>query len=53
MHSHSSFVVSSLLGDGNFSLLHYIWTGSGAHPASYAMGTRSSFPGSKVARARS
>jgi hypothetical protein len=27
-------------GAGNFSLLHCLQTGSGAHPASYPMGTR-------------
>jgi len=30
---------------------HCIQTGSGAHPASYPMGTRGSFLGGKVARA--
>jgi hypothetical protein len=30
---------------GNFSLHHRVQTGSGAHPASYPMGTRDSFPG--------
>jgi hypothetical protein len=29
---------------GNFSLHHRIQTGSGAHPASYPMGTKGSFP---------
>jgi hypothetical protein len=33
------------------SLLHVVQTGSGAHPASYSMGTGGSFPGAKVARA--
>jgi hypothetical protein len=37
-------------GDGNFSLSHHVQDGSGAHPASYPMGTRGSFPGGKVAR---
>jgi len=36
---------------GNFSLHHRIQTASGAHPASYPMGTRGSFPGIKAARA--
>jgi hypothetical protein len=42
----------SMLGrdnDGSFSLLHRVQTGSGAHPASYPMGTRSYFPGDEVA----
>jgi hypothetical protein len=30
-------------GAGNFSLHHRIPTGSGAHPASYPIGTRGSF----------
>jgi hypothetical protein len=34
-----------------FSLLHGIPTGSGAHPASYPLGTWGSFPGGKVAGA--
>jgi hypothetical protein len=38
-------------GDGNFSLHHRVQTGSGAHPASYPMGTRGSFPGSKASEA--
>jgi hypothetical protein len=38
-------------GDGNFSLSHRVQNGSGAHPASYPMGTRGSFPGGKAARA--
>jgi hypothetical protein len=29
----------------DFSLLHNIQTGSGAHPASYTIGTGGSFPG--------
>jgi hypothetical protein len=33
---------------GNYSL-HCVQNGSGAHPASYPMGTRGSFPGGKVA----
>jgi hypothetical protein len=36
---------------GNFSLHHRVQTGSGAHPASYPMGNRGSFPGSKAAGA--
>jgi hypothetical protein len=35
-------------GAGNFSL-HRVRNGSGAHPASYPMGTRGSFPGVKAA----
>jgi hypothetical protein len=31
-------------GAGNFSLHHRVQIGSGAHPASYPMGTRVSFP---------
>jgi hypothetical protein len=34
-------------GAGSFSLRHRMQNGSGAHPASYAMGTRDSFPGVK------
>jgi hypothetical protein len=33
------------------SLLHVVQTGSGAHPASYRMGTGDSFPGGKAAGA--
>jgi hypothetical protein len=36
---------------GNFSLHHRIQNGSEAHPASYPMGTRGSFPGDKAAGA--
>jgi hypothetical protein len=37
-------------GVGNFSLHHRcVQNGSGAHPASYPMGTRCSFPGGKAA----
>jgi hypothetical protein len=36
---------------GNFSLHHRVQNGSGAHPASYPMGTRGSLPGSKEAGA--
>jgi hypothetical protein len=35
---------------GNFSLHHHVQTGSGAHRASYPMGTRGSLPGGKAAR---
>jgi hypothetical protein len=38
-------------GAGNFSLNHRVQNGSGAHPASYPMGTKSSFPGGKAAGA--
>jgi hypothetical protein len=38
-------------GAGNFSFHHRIQNGSGAHPASYPMGTRGSLPGSKAAGA--
>jgi hypothetical protein len=38
-------------GAGNFSLHHRVHNGSGAHRASYPMGTRGSFPGSKAAGA--
>jgi hypothetical protein len=38
-------------GAGNFSLHHRVQTGSGAHPASYQMGTAGSFPGHKAAGA--
>jgi hypothetical protein len=37
------------VGTGNFSLHHCVQNGSEAHPASYPMGTRSSFPGGKAA----
>jgi hypothetical protein len=37
------------VGAGNFSLHHRIQNGSGAHPASYPMGTRRSFPEGKAA----
>jgi hypothetical protein len=36
-------------GTGNFSLHHRVQTGSEAHPASYSMGTRGSFPGRRAA----
>jgi hypothetical protein len=38
-------------GAGNFSLHHCVQNGSGAHPASYPMGTRRCFRGSKAAGA--
>jgi hypothetical protein len=34
-------------GAGNFPLCHRVQTGSGAHPASYPVGTRGSFPSGK------
>jgi hypothetical protein len=34
-----------------FSLLHVVQTGSGAHPASFPMGTGGPFPGGKAAGA--
>jgi hypothetical protein len=40
-------------GTGNFFLHHRVQNGSGAHPASYPMGTRGSFPGGKAAGERS
>jgi len=39
------------VGAGNFSPYHRVQTGSGAHPASYTIGTRGSFPGGKAAGA--
>jgi hypothetical protein len=39
------------VGAGNFSLHHRVQNGSGAHPTSYPMGTRGSFPGGKEAGA--
>jgi hypothetical protein len=45
----SGFRVSA--GAPYFSLLHHVQTGSGAHPASYPMDTRGSFPGDKTAKA--
>jgi hypothetical protein len=38
-------------GAGNFSIHHRVQNGSGAHPASYPMGTGGSFPGGKAAGA--
>jgi hypothetical protein len=40
-------------GAGNFSLHYRVQNGSGAHPASYLMGTEGSFPGGKAAGALS
>jgi hypothetical protein len=39
--------VRFLAGAGNFSLHHRVQNGSGAHPASYLIGIRGSFPGVK------
>jgi hypothetical protein len=36
-------------GAGSFSLRHHVQTDSGAHPASYPIGTRSSFLGCRAA----
>jgi hypothetical protein len=36
---------------GNFPLQHRIQIGSGAHSASYPMGTGGSFPGGKATKA--
>jgi hypothetical protein len=38
-------------GAGNFSLHHRVQNGSGAHPASYPVGTRGFFPGGKASGA--
>jgi hypothetical protein len=38
-------------GAGNFSIQNRVQNVSGAHPASYPMGTRDSFPGGKAAGA--
>jgi hypothetical protein len=35
---------NTIAGSGSFLLHHRVQTGSGAHPASYPMGTRGSFP---------
>jgi hypothetical protein len=35
-------------GAGNFSLHHRVQNSSGAHPSSYPMGTRDTFPGVKL-----
>jgi hypothetical protein len=40
--------LDSRLGVGKFSLHHRVQNGSGAHPASYPMGTRGSFPRGKA-----
>jgi hypothetical protein len=40
-------VVRVPAGAVNFSFHHRVHTGSGAHPASYPMGARDSFPGVK------
>jgi hypothetical protein len=37
------------VGAGNFSLNHRVQNGSGAHPASYLVGIRDSYPGVKAA----
>jgi hypothetical protein len=41
--------VRVLAGAGYFSLHYRVQNGSGAHPSSYPMGTRGSFPGDKAA----
>jgi hypothetical protein len=41
--------LGSIPGSVNFYLHHSVQTGSGAHPASYLVGTRGSFPRSKAA----
>jgi hypothetical protein len=43
--------VRVLAGAGNFSPRHRVYTDSGAHLASYPMGTRGSFIGGKAAGA--
>jgi hypothetical protein len=43
--------VRFLAGAGHFSLHHRVQNSSGAHPASYPMGTSGSFPGGKAAAA--
>jgi hypothetical protein len=40
-----------MAGAGNFFLHYRVQNGSGAHPASYPMVTRGSFPGDKAAGA--
>jgi hypothetical protein len=42
--------VQFLVRAGNFSLDHHVQNGSGAHSASYPMGSRGSFLGGKAAR---
>jgi hypothetical protein len=49
---HMGFLVSSYWAR-KFSLHHRAQTGSGAHPASYPVGTKESFPGHKAGGARS
>jgi hypothetical protein len=44
-------LVRFLAEAGNISLHHHVQTGSGAHPASYPMGTRDFFTLDKVAGA--
>jgi hypothetical protein len=44
------YKVQSPAGAGNFSLHHHVQNGSGAHPGSYPVGTRGSFPGDKATR---
>jgi hypothetical protein len=39
-----------MAGERDFSLLHDVQTGSGTHPASYAMGTGAISPGVKWPR---
>jgi hypothetical protein len=41
--------VQFLAGAGKFTLHHRVQNGSGAHPASYPIATRGSFPGGKAA----
>jgi hypothetical protein len=48
-HSDSRFRFPA--GAGNISLHHRVQNGSGAHPASYPMSIRCSFPGGKAAGA--
>jgi hypothetical protein len=40
-----------VLVGASFAPLHVVQTGSGAHPASYSIGTGGSFPGCKAAAA--
>jgi len=42
-------VVCILAKAKDFSLIHTVWTGSGAHPASCSVRSVGSFPGGKVA----
>jgi hypothetical protein len=48
-NTHKSKPVRVPAGAGNFSLHHRVQTSSGVHLTSFAMGTRSPFPGSKAA----